>query len=146
MRLLAAILAIGGLPWAYFAAILVAGPIGIFIPAYRYSSADIALSIIYAALALLGFFVWAGWLKLATKKKYLVRSWIFWSLSAINHLSWLIVFKRDSGGSSWLDIYPLCWLIVNLVLAVVLSVLEFRKEKQPNQRATDNDGVAPRRV
>ena len=133
MRLLAAILVVGGLPWAFFAAILITGPIGIFIPAYRYSSSDIVLSLTHAALALLGFFVWVGWLRLATKKKYIVRPSIFWSLSAINHLGWLIVLETGDGAGSWLGAYLLLWLIVNLVLAVIMGVLEYQEEKQPNQ-------------
>jgi hypothetical protein len=142
MRRFAAVLAILGLPWAFLAShLVVVGFVGLlWAPKghFQINSGSFYFPS-FLALSLLGFYIWIGWIWIAATGKYILRPWIFWSLSALDHIGWLAPLCWHYFGSQepflsvpLLSIYMVSWLIVNFGLGVILSVATYLEQSTVN--------------
>jgi hypothetical protein len=128
LRLLFGALFVGGCFFAAFAWFLIPTPLGIFLPDYRYTSRDVAMSLLGCGLSLTGYFLWANWLFFAIRGKFFPNSGVLiQSLSCANHVGWLVFFPflRETDILEFLTALPLFafWIFLNLMVASITGLI-----------------------
>jgi|GEM_PF-1086631 len=128
LRAMFGLLGIFGCVFATLAWILIPIPIGIFIPKYQFTFADIVESIAGSLLSITGYFVCVSWLLIATRGRSILRSeevtqWV----SIANHFGWLTLFpflRRETLWQMFVSNPTLSiWLLANIVIAVACVIL-----------------------
>ena len=96
---------------------------GIFQPEYRYDSWDVLLSIALFLQSAFGFYIWAGYLRIAGNERF-QRSTVysFWLASILHHGIWIVLLPLAFGINYWTqNTFSACtlgWLLVNVIVAI----------------------------